>query len=52
MVYNVCKIYKKKKDDLLNFWTSSSDTSAYHADFPEEHGTVGAWQGRSMACVN
>jgi hypothetical protein len=37
-----------KKDDLLNCWTSSSDTSGYHADFHEQHGTVGAWQGHSM----
>jgi hypothetical protein len=41
-----------KKDDLLNFWTSSSDISGYHADFHVGHGTIGAWQGRSMACVN
>jgi len=41
-----------KKDDLLNSWTSSSDISGYHADFHEGHGTVGAWQGRDMACVN
>jgi hypothetical protein len=39
-----------KKDDLL--WTSSSDTSGYHADFHEGHGTVGAGQGRGMAYVN
>jgi len=41
-----------KKDDLLNCWTSSSDISGYHAEFHEEHGTVGAWQGRGMAFVN
>jgi len=41
-----------KKDDLLNRWTSSSDISGYHADFHEGRGTVGAWQGRGMACVN
>jgi hypothetical protein len=41
-----------KKDDLLNCWTRSSDFSGYHADFHEGHGTVGAWQGRDMACVN
>jgi len=41
-----------KKDDLLNCWTSSSDVSGYHADFHEEHGTIGAWQGRGMTCVN
>jgi len=40
------------KDDLLNCWTSSSDISGYHADFHEGHGTVGAGQGRCMACVN
>jgi hypothetical protein len=39
-------------DDLLNCWTSSSDISGYHADFHEGHGTVGAWQGRGMECVN
>ena len=38
----------KKKDDLLNCWTSSSDISGYHADFHEGHGTVGAWQRRGM----
>jgi hypothetical protein len=41
-----------KKDDLLNCWTSSSDISGYHADFHEGHYTVGAWEGRGMACVN
>jgi hypothetical protein len=41
-----------KKHDLLNCWTSSSDISGYHADFHEGHGTVGAGQGRGMACVN
>jgi hypothetical protein len=41
-----------QKDDLLNSWTSSSVISGYHADFQEGHGTVGAWQGRGMACVN
>ena len=40
------------KDDLLNCWTSSSDISGYHADCQEGHGTVGAWQGCGMACVN
>jgi hypothetical protein len=39
-------------DDLLNCWTNSSDISGYYADFHEGHGTVGAWQGRGMACVN
>ena len=32
--------------------TSSSDISGYHADVHEGHGTVGAWQGRGMSCVN
>jgi hypothetical protein len=32
-----------KKDDLLNYWTSSSDISGNHADFREGHGTIGAW---------
>jgi hypothetical protein len=41
-----------KKDDLLNCWTSNSDISGYHADFHEGHGTIGAWLGRDMACVN
>jgi hypothetical protein len=41
-----------KKDDLLHCCTSSSDISGYHAEFHEGHGTVGAWQGRGMACVN
>jgi len=41
-----------QKDDLLNCWTSISDISGYHAHFHEGHGTVGAWQGRRMACVN
>ena len=41
-----------KKYDLLNCWTSSSDISGYHADFHEGHGTIGAWQGRGVACVN
>jgi hypothetical protein len=40
-----------QKDDLLNCWTSSSNISGYHADFHEGHDTVGAWQGRVMACV-
>jgi len=40
------------KDDLLNCWASSSDISGYHADFNEGYGTVGAGQGRGMACVN
>ena len=32
--------------------TSSSDISSYHAVIHEEHVTVGAGQGRGMACVN
>jgi len=40
-----------QKDDLLKCWTSSSDISGYHADFHEGHGTIGAWQGRCIACV-
>jgi len=40
-----------KKDDLLHCWTSSSDISDYHAVINEGHGTVGAGQGRGMACV-
>jgi len=39
---------KKKKDDRLNFWTSSSDISGYHADFHEGHGNIGARQGHCM----
>ena len=35
----------KKKDNLLNCWTSSSDISGHHADFQEGHGTIGAWHG-------
>ena len=41
-----------KKDDLLSCWTRSSVISGYHADIHEGHGTVGAGQGRGMACVN
>jgi hypothetical protein len=41
-----------KKDALLNCWTSSSDISGHHADFHEGHDTVGAGQGRGMACVS
>ena len=36
----------------VTLWTSSSDISGYHVDFHEGHGTVGAGQGRGMACVN
>jgi hypothetical protein len=39
-------------DDLSHCWASSSYISGYHADFHEGHDTVGAWQGRGMACVN
>jgi hypothetical protein len=48
----VVAAHYKKKDDLLHCWTSSSDISGYHADIHEGHGTVGAGQGRDMACVN
>jgi len=41
-----------KKDDLLHSWNSSSNISGYHADFHEGHGTIGAGQGRGVACVN
>jgi len=41
-----------QKDALLNCWTSSSDISGYQANFHEGHGTVGAYHGRGMACVN
>jgi hypothetical protein len=41
-----------QKNDLFNCWTSSLDISGYHANFHEGHGTVGAGQGRGMACVN
>ena len=41
-----------KKDSSLNCWTSSSDISGYHTDFHGGHSTIGAWQGRGMACVN
>jgi hypothetical protein len=41
-----------QKDDLLNCWNSSSYISGYHTDFHEGYGTVGAEQGRGMACVN
>ena len=41
-----------KKDDPLLCWTSSSHISGYHTDFHEGHDTVGAGQGRGMACVN
>jgi hypothetical protein len=41
-----------KKDDLLSCWTSSLDISGYHVDFHDGNGTIGAWQGHGMACVN
>ena len=41
-----------QKKRFVNCWTSSSDISGYHTDFHEGHGTVGAWQGRGMTCVN
>jgi len=41
-----------KKDSLLNCWTSSSNICGNHTDFHGGHGTVGAGQGRGMACVN
>jgi hypothetical protein len=44
--------YHQKHTNQLNFSTSSSDISVYHADFNEGHGTVGEWQGRGMTCVN
>jgi hypothetical protein len=44
--------YYQKHANPLTCSTISSDISGYHADFHEEHGTVGEWQGRDMACVN
>ena len=41
--------FKRGSVKLLD---NSSDFSGYHADFHEGHGTNGAWQGRSTACVN
>jgi len=43
---------QKRPSVKNNCWTSSSDISGYHADFHVGHGTVGAWQGRGMACMN
>jgi hypothetical protein len=43
-------LQKRRSVELLG--TSSLDISGYHVDFHEGHGTVGAWQGRGMACVN
>jgi len=48
----VVAAHYQKKNDLLNFRTVRSDISSYHAYFHEGHGTVGAGQGRGMACVN
>ena len=42
----------QKKDDPLNCWISGSDISGYHADFHEGHGTIWAWHGHCMLCVN
>ena len=42
-------LQKRRSVKLLD---CSSDISGYHADFHEGHGTVGAWKGRGMACVN
>jgi hypothetical protein len=39
----------QKRTNSLNGRISNSDISGYHADFHEEHGTVGEWQGRDMA---
>ena len=41
-----------EKDDLLDSWTRSSDISSYHAQFHKGHGSMGAWHGHSMLCVN
>ena len=42
-------LQKRRSVKLLDY---SSDISGYHGDFHEGHGTVGAWQGRGMLCVN
>jgi hypothetical protein len=42
----------QKHTNPLNCRTSSSAISGYHADFHEGHGTVEAFRGRSMTCVN
>jgi hypothetical protein len=44
-----CTLQKRPSVTLLD---NSSDISGYHADIHEGHGTVGAWQGHGMACVN
>jgi hypothetical protein len=43
---------KKKKRRSVKLRDCSSDISGYHADFHEGRGSVGAGQGRGMACVN
>jgi len=49
-----CHIFfwQKNAKRHLPLCISSSDISGYHADFHEGHGTVGAWQGHGMPCVN
>ena len=42
----------KEKKNLFKCCTSSSDISGYHAEFHEGQGTIGAWHGRCMTCVN
>jgi hypothetical protein len=42
----------QKHNNPLHCRANSSDISGYHTDFQKEHGTVGEWQGRSMACVS
>ena len=52
---NVCMDEEKSGSSTLQKRlrrTSSSDISGYHADIHEGHSTVGAGQGRGMACVN
>jgi hypothetical protein len=41
-----------QKKMICYCWTSSSDISGSHVDLHEGHGTIGAWQGHSVACVN
>ena len=41
-------LQNRRSVKLLDY---SSDISGYHADFHEGYGTVGAGQGRGMACV-
>jgi uncharacterized membrane protein len=52
VLLGVVAAHYKKKDDPLSCWASSSVISGYCADFREGYGTVEAWQGRGMACVN